>query len=296
MIYKIGSIKTIEMDVTPHVATEMLATSAGNRQIRRWHVDMLAAAMHRGEWKLTHQGVAFDWNGALRDAHHRLMACAQSGVTVRMLVTLGLDPSAFDAVDQGVNRTLTDIKGWDKRIAEPLRLAASIARGNSRVTPQQVHEVAEGGLEKALTGLIEYCGSARRFYASAPMRLAAAATIMNGGDSAFVLRQYRALCLLKFDEMTQCSKALVRQVDSLKVRAGQTRESLTRGLKVFDSARADISKIQVTEADIAGSVEMVRAMILASVGEGRPKDSARRSTARTVADVARRPSNNLVTA
>ena len=278
MIFKSGSIKTLEIEVTPGLAAEMLATSIGNRKTRRWHVDMLAAAMRRGEWKLTHQGAAFDWNGALRDAHHRLMACAQSGVSITMLVTLGLDPDSFDAVDQGVNRTLSDINGWEKRIAEPLRLATAIARGSSRVTPQQVHEIASGGLDKALDGLVEYCGTARRYYSSAPMRLAAATTIMNGGDSSFVLRQYRALCLLDFDEMTQCSKALVRQVDSLKASASQTRETIARGLKVFDSSRAGISKIQVSDADIVGSVELVRAIILDSVGEGRTNAPTRRKT------------------
>jgi hypothetical protein len=275
MSFKSRTVKTFELDVTPAMATQMLATSAGNRQIRRWHVDMLAAAQRSGEWKLTHQGAAFDWNGVLRDAHHRLMACEQSGVTISMLVTVGLDPAAFDAVDQGVNRNLSDITGWDRRVAEPLRLATSIARCTNRVTAPQVQEIASGGLADALTNLVQYCGSSRRYYSSAPMRLAAAATIMNGGDSTFVLGQYRSLCLLAFDEMTQCSKALVRQVDSLKANAGNTREALARGLRVFDEERSGLSKIQVSEACVAAAVEMVRTLLLESVGEGRPKATKR---------------------
>lgn len=286
MNFKSSVVKTFEMDVTPELAMQMLATSAGNRPIRSWHVNMLAAAQRRGEWKLTHQGAAFDWNGALRDAHHRLMACAQSGVTIAMLVTVGLDPVAFDAVDQGVNRTLSDVTGWDKRVAEPLRLATIIARGSGRVTTPQVQDIAAGGVAAALTGLVEHCGTARRYYSAAPMRLAAAATIMNGGDSTFVLGQYRALCLLSFDEMTQCSKALVRQVDSLKARAQQTREALARGLRVFDAERADLSKIQVSEADVAASVEMVRTILLESIGEGRPKATKRVPRATVGADTA----------
>jgi hypothetical protein len=275
MNFKSSTVQTFELEVTPTLASQMLATSVGNRNIRRWHVDLLAGAQRRGEWRLTHQGAAFDWNGALRDAHHRLMACVQSGVTISMLVTLGLDPAAFDAVDQGVNRNLSDLTGWDKRVAEPVRLATMIARGHSRVTTPQVQEIASGGVAAALTNLIDYCGTSRRYYSSAPMRLAAAATIMNGGDSTFVLGQYRALCLLSFDEMTHCSKALVRQVDSLKARAGQTRESLARGLRVFDTYRADLSKIQVSETDIAVAVEMVRTVLLESIGEGRSKTTKR---------------------
>jgi hypothetical protein len=275
MDFRSSTVKTFELQVTPALAKQMLATSAGNRKIRGWHVDILSALQRRGEWKMTHQGAAFDWNGALRDAHHRLLACVQSGVTISMLVTVGLDPSVFDAVDQGVNRSLSDLTGWDKRVAEPLRLGTQIARSNGRVTVPQVQEIADGGLAQALTHLVEYCGSARRYYSAAPMRLAAAATIMNGGDSAFVLGQYRALCTLDFDQMTQCSKGLVRQVDSLKARAGDTREALARGFRVFDVERADLSKIQVSEADAAAAVEMVRTLLLESVGEGRPKATKR---------------------
>jgi hypothetical protein len=107
------------------------------------------------------------------------------------------------------------------------------------------------------------------------MRLAAATTIMSGEDSNFVLSQYRALCLLNFDEMTQCSKSLVRQVDSLKARTGITREVLARGLRVFDQGRANLTKIQVSEADIAAASAWVRTLLLESIGESRPKETSR---------------------
>jgi len=90
MDFKSNTVKTTEMSITPELAQEMLKTSVGNRAIRKWHVDVLAVAQQRGEWTLTHQGAAFDSNGVLRDAHHRLMACVRSGVTIRMLVTVGL--------------------------------------------------------------------------------------------------------------------------------------------------------------------------------------------------------------
>jgi len=275
MNFKSNTVQTTKVIVTPDLAKQMLETSPGNRRLRAWHIDMLAALQQRGEWKLTHQGAAFDWNGALRDAHHRLHACVKSGITVQMLVTTGLDPAAFDAVDQGINRSLSDVTGIDKRVAEPLRLGTSFARKSTRVTPTQVQEIAAGGLLDALTNLVDYCGSTRRYYSTAPIKLAASATIMNGGDSNFVLGQYRALCVLDFDAMTQCSKALVRQVDSSKVKSNDVRESVARGLRVFDVSRADISKIQVSTADVAASVEMVSALLLESIGEGRTKTSKR---------------------
>jgi hypothetical protein len=281
MNFKTNIVQTIKVNVTPELAKQMLETSPGNRRLRSWHIDMLAALQQRGEWKLTHQGAAFDWTGSLRDAHHRLHACVKSGITVPMLVTTGLDPASFDAVDQGVNRSLSDVTGIDKRVAEPLRLGTSFARKTSRVTSTQVQEIAAGGLLDALTNLVEYCGSSKRYYSTAPLKLAAAATIMNGGDSNFVLEQYRALCLLDFDALTQCSKALVRQVESTKTKSSDVREAMARGLRVFDVGRSGITKIQVSSADIASAVEMVSTLLLESIGEGRPKSSKKFSIDRS---------------
>lgn len=273
--FKSPTVNMFVLDVTPTLAVQMLATSPGNRAIRHWYIDMMACAQQRGEWRLTHQGPAFDVTGALRDGHHRLMACVQSGVTISMPVTVGLQPEVFDAVDRGINRTLVDLTGWDKRVAEPLRLATEIVRAVSRVTPQQVKDIAAGGLADAIAGVIEHCGTSRRYYASSAMRLAAAISIMSGTNSKFVLRQYRALCLLDFDEMTPLAKALVRQVDSSKVSSSNTRETLTRGMRVFDSGRASLSRVQVTAADVAETIKMMRALLLDSIGEVRYVESNR---------------------
>lgn len=275
MKLKSDTVETFSVQVTPAMAAAMLATSIGNRRLRMWHVDALAACMLRGEWKVTHQGLAFDRNGALRDGHHRLRACQQSGLTLPFRVTLGLPPDATDVMDTGVLRNLSDLTGWDKRVAEPLRFGTMLARGTNRVTVAQVHEIAEGGLLQAITTLVEYCGSARRYFSSAPVRLAAAITLMTNDDAAFVLKQYRALCLLDFDQMTSSAKALVRQVESSKTVTTDTRDTLVRALRVFDPDRAHVTKIQISEADVKAATALVRAVLLDSIGEGEAKKPER---------------------
>lgn len=270
-IFRRQFIETTTMEISPEMARLMLSASPGNRLIRQWHINVLVAAQKRGEWLLTHQGAAFDWNGQLRDGHHRLMACAQSGVTITMRVTFGLDPASFDAVDQGVLRTVADITGIDKRVTDALRLATSIARKTGRVTVRQIMEVADGGVQAALQSMVDHCGSVRRYYSSAPMKLAGAVTIMSGGDSDFVLSQYRALCTLQFDAMSNSAKALVRQVDSLKTQAHNTRDAIARGLRVFDASKRDVSKVQVSEDDLTESMEFVQKTILDSIGDERQK-------------------------
>jgi hypothetical protein len=99
------------------------------------------------------------------------------------------------------------------------------------------------------------------------MKLAACITIMNGGDADFVLHQYRAMCCLDFDAMSKSAQALVRQVDSGKTRASDTREVLARGFRVFDKDRHGVSKIQISDADMDAAVELVRSVLRNSVCE-----------------------------
>jgi hypothetical protein len=64
--------------------------------------------MQRGQWQLTHQGVAFDVNGILIDGQHRLSAVVQSNCIVPMMVTMNAPSVSFEALDCGIGRTIGD--------------------------------------------------------------------------------------------------------------------------------------------------------------------------------------------
>lgn len=255
------------MDITPATAKEMLETSPGNRRLRGWYVDLLAAAMKRGEWRVTSQGIGFDLLGRLRDAHHRLNACIQAGVSFRSVVVFGMRTDAYEVTDTGMLRTYADRLDEDRAVADVLRLGCAYALSTNKPTIDQMKPIIDAGLGDAARSLIEFCGSKRKYYASAPMKLAACITIINGGNADFVLQQYRALCSLDFETMSKSAQALVRQVDSGKSRAYNTREVLARGFRVFDKDRHGVSKIQISDADIDAAVELVRSVLRNSVGE-----------------------------
>ena len=61
-------------------------------------------AMERGEWKETHQGIAFDIEGKLIDGQHRVAAVALSGKQMRFVVYRGADRTIIDAIDQSKPR------------------------------------------------------------------------------------------------------------------------------------------------------------------------------------------------
>lgn len=94
------------VEVTPEQAFEWLTENNGiNRAISNHVVKMYAAEMRRGEWKVTHQGPAFDTNGNLIDGQHRLMAVIETGMTIPMYITLNADPDTFSVLDQNYKRT-----------------------------------------------------------------------------------------------------------------------------------------------------------------------------------------------
>lgn len=94
--------------VTPEIARRYLEANYANRAVRGAWVDELAGVILRGQWRETHQGIAFDLNGRLLDGQHRLMAIAQAGRTVKLLVTRDLPEDVFRVVDAGKSRSIAD--------------------------------------------------------------------------------------------------------------------------------------------------------------------------------------------
>jgi hypothetical protein len=64
--------------ISPDKAVEMLAANTANRPLARSTVQAFAEAMRRGDWLVTHQGIAFDTTGALVDGQHRLAAVIEA--------------------------------------------------------------------------------------------------------------------------------------------------------------------------------------------------------------------------
>jgi hypothetical protein len=102
--------RTIFATVTPKMAAEILARfNQGNRKVSPFGVSRLRGAMADGMFRTTHQGIAFDRNGALRDGAHRLVAIVESGKAQTLMVSFGLEPEAMQVIDIGRRRTFRDI-------------------------------------------------------------------------------------------------------------------------------------------------------------------------------------------
>ena len=95
--------------ISPTKATELLASNTSNRPLSRSTVRSFADAMRRGEWLVTHQGIAFDTRGVLVDGQHRLAAVVEADVTVEMAVFTEVEPDTFDVLDTGKKRNAADV-------------------------------------------------------------------------------------------------------------------------------------------------------------------------------------------
>lgn len=96
------------VDVSPETAAAWLTRNTSNRPLSKGTVQQLAAQIQRGEWQLTHQGIAFDEDGGLIDGQHRLAAIVKAGSPVLLTVTHGVPRAAFTVMDTGRKRTGRD--------------------------------------------------------------------------------------------------------------------------------------------------------------------------------------------
>lgn len=256
-------LQSVEV-VTPQVASLYLKCNNGNRKIRENHVRILAGAIRRGEWKLTHQGIAFSESGRLLDGQHRLSAIVEADTPVQLVVVRGLPDDAFMALDIGNRRTTADILALDQKLIEVANLCGFLHTSANRVTPAEASRWIDA-LSKAHEELVSGCKSTTRFMTCAGMRLAAILSIHDGQPAEYVHAMYRALALMDMDSLPPIGRSLVAQIASGGVEGGRgsgratSLDALARGMVVFDPSKSDLRRVLVRER--ATSVAWARAVL-----------------------------------
>jgi len=123
--------------ITPKQAQNILDNFNGrNRPIRMSHAERLAKAIADGDFRLTHQGIAFNCDGTLYDGQHRLMAIVLAKRSVQLMVTRGLDADDRAAIDLGVKREISDILGFSDNRVQKIHVAVArvvASRGENHV-------------------------------------------------------------------------------------------------------------------------------------------------------------------
>jgi hypothetical protein len=138
--------------ITPKKAAEFLAKLfKGQRHVTRTHVMSLAEKMREGTFIDTSQDVAFDWFDRLIDGQHRLLAVIESGVTVEMTVTWGLDPIVYihrdeDAKSRSMGTYLSKYFSHPDRAVGAYRILLDYDHLENRPAPTKDREPRRGHL------------------------------------------------------------------------------------------------------------------------------------------------------
>lgn len=90
--------------ITPEKARVILDAQPRQRPINNLNVGKIKAAILGGKFLRTHQGIAFDTDGALSDGQHRLEACFQAGLPIEVLASFNEPRDMFTAYDVGALR------------------------------------------------------------------------------------------------------------------------------------------------------------------------------------------------
>jgi len=102
-------VRSRVVTITPARAAELLAANSTNRPVSKAVVRGFAEAMRRGEWMVTHQGIAFDTRGVLVDGQHRLAAIIEADRPVELTVFTEVGEGTFDVLDIGKRRSAADV-------------------------------------------------------------------------------------------------------------------------------------------------------------------------------------------
>lgn len=239
------------MRITPPVAREWLKRNVLNRPLRSSVVDALKTAFLRGEYKVTHQGIAFDQDGNLLDGQHRLTAIGMmpENFSIEMLVARGLSCDAFQAIDIGLKRSAGDVLNVPQGLAAISRFMAAIVETQKNAITPQLLVPYVAGLERPYRRLVDYTPTVNKTWSSAAVRSAAVLRMLEGGDLDYIQISYHALNHSEFDAMAPVVQALYRQQVKGLVRAGGL-DIFARAFRAFDARRQGMDRIQITDSSV----------------------------------------------
>lgn len=258
-------MKTEMMLVTPKMAREWLKKNTSNRPLRPFVVQGFLTAYERGEWRVTHQGIAFGSSGALLDGQHRLSFISElpESASVPLNVTFGQDDATFDAIDIGFKRTMSDVYGASAGLVSAARFIAKISNTtnitNSSLSNQFVLPFMNW-IQPEFEELTTFCQGNARVWSTAAVRAAAVVQMKRGYDADFIKLAYHSLVVSDIENMPHAARALLQQHVSGKIASARGLDLFLRALRVFDSQNdRRIAKIVIS--DPAAALEVVRVWI-----------------------------------
>lgn len=198
------------MTITPKQAQEWLNKKGYNRNLSKSHVTYLANEIINGNWKLTHQGIAFDEQGRLIDGQHRLQAIINANIPIKMMVTTDEPVDKFAIIDRGMPRTISFITGIPPSYTQIYTCILELTFLNKAKPSPKTINLMNLYLKPSVETLLKSSNTMIRFYSSAPIRTAAVISLEAGLNRKYILDTYTNLVLQKIDKLPMVAQALIR--------------------------------------------------------------------------------------
>ncbi len=265
--------------ITPARASEWLESNTTNRPVSRTVVRSFAEAMKRGEWIVTHQGIAFDVSGVLIDGQHRLAAVVEADIAVAMTVFTDVDDGTFDVLDTGKRRNAADVLAIEGEKSATM-LAAMVrtvwlfhnrpdlnwSGGAAAVTNHQIVQtledhpklrdfVAVGEQIAAATGMIKSAAGAASFLVENVNRRANLSSWYEGIIDGAGLKKTDPRLLFR-----RVMFAMARKQAGQVMRRRDTREHVALYIKAFNAwaVGEELAQLRFTTRETMPSVAKVR--------------------------------------
>ena len=200
------------MLITPEMAAKMLRENTSNRPVRPQKVTLYANLMKRGEWRLTHQGIAFTRKHRLIDGQHRLLAIIAAGLAVWVMVAEDVDDEVYLVIDQHAQRSFADTLGKSQAATCAIARIATLVVPGRIVTAESVSKVY-GVFGETAEHLVSYCPSNRKGYNATTRAIAIIRAMENNGENYnYVFETYRNLILMNMEELPRIALSWIRQL------------------------------------------------------------------------------------
>ena len=225
-------ITTCVETITPDVAKKYLQHNRKNRKVKPRQVESLARDIRQGNFKLTHQGIAFNSDGQLVDGQHRLLATLLAQLPITIMVSRDMPADCVEAIDRGETRSVCDIMNIehsDERMAlKDAKIVSALSQmvrcyyGRFKLSTAQTIALYKT-MSKAVDAVYDIISRSTAYRRmTAPMIAAIIAAIHKGVPATQAEKFCGVLCKADISgcENYNCQAPLnwQRQIDSAKAR------------------------------------------------------------------------------